>query len=226
VLAQRGRLIGTSKLFHNNSEASSETSTPTYRSDAFWFNNYRDRNLVPHHRTKGSYTPKRGQHPKASRPARKIATYPPWSIVGRYCMQAFLAKQGSRNEGRFAPTPTHGGDAVSRELIKNHRFSSSWLNLTFKRLLLKMSLRLRVRTTSSNSTSQTLSQLHQRIMRGKHHYVLQEVKSIKQGPKKTSKGRAFKGTNVENASQRQHTSCYSKAAASPRTRINVLLKPL
>jgi hypothetical protein len=59
VLAQGGRLIGTQELFRSNGEASSESSTLTCGSDAFWFNKYKDRNLVPHHQTRGSYTPKK-----------------------------------------------------------------------------------------------------------------------------------------------------------------------
>jgi hypothetical protein len=63
-------------------------------------------------------------------------------------VQAFFAKQGNISEGRFAST--HGGDAFSKELVKNHMFGSSGLNLVFEGLLLGVSLHLRVRTTSSN----------------------------------------------------------------------------
>jgi hypothetical protein len=51
---------------------------------------------------------------------------------------------------RFTPTLTHGGDAFGRELVGNHRFGSSGLNLVFEGLLLEMILRLRVKATSSN----------------------------------------------------------------------------
>jgi hypothetical protein len=72
---------------------------------------------------------------------------------------SLFAKPGSRSDGRFAPTPTHGGDAFSRELIRNHRFGSLGLNLALEGLLFGVSLHLRVKDTSSNPASQTLGQL-------------------------------------------------------------------
>jgi hypothetical protein len=48
-----------SNLFRSNSEASSKTSTLTCGSDAFLFDKYRSRNLVPYHPTRGSYAPKK-----------------------------------------------------------------------------------------------------------------------------------------------------------------------
>jgi hypothetical protein len=49
-----------------------------------------------------------------------------------------------------ASSLTHGGDAFGKELIKDRRFGSSGLNLTFEGLLLGSSLRLRAKPTSSN----------------------------------------------------------------------------
>jgi hypothetical protein len=53
-----------------------------------------------------------------------------------------FAKHGNRSEGRFTPTPTHGGDAFGRELAKDHRIDSSGLNLNIEGLLLGVSLHL------------------------------------------------------------------------------------
>jgi hypothetical protein len=63
---------------------------------------------------------------------------------------SLFAKHGSRSKGRFAPTPTHGGDVVGRELIGNRRFSSSGLNPAFEGLQMGASLHLQVKATSSN----------------------------------------------------------------------------
>jgi hypothetical protein len=48
AVTQRGHLTGTRELFRSNSEASSRTLTPTYGSDAFWLDKYKNKNLVPH----------------------------------------------------------------------------------------------------------------------------------------------------------------------------------
>jgi CYTH domain-containing protein len=63
---------------------------------------------------------------------------------------SIFAKLVSRSEGRFTSTPTHGGDALGRELTGNHMFNSSGLKLTFEGLLLGASLHLGVKATSSN----------------------------------------------------------------------------
>jgi hypothetical protein len=46
-------------------------------------------------------------------------------------------------------TQTHGGDAFSTRLAKNHRFDSSVLNLAFEGLLLEVSRRLHAKGTRS-----------------------------------------------------------------------------
>jgi hypothetical protein len=51
---------------------------------------------------------------------------------------------------REASTPTCGGDAFIMRLTKNHKFGSSELNLTFERLLLGASIRLRAKGTCSD----------------------------------------------------------------------------
>jgi hypothetical protein len=103
-----------SKLFHNNNEASSETSTLTCGSDVFWFDKYRSKNLVPYRPTRGSYTPKKGTTSWAGRPARKIARRPPLSIVQRYCVQAFLQNMAAEVKER-SPQPRLVGVMLSVE---------------------------------------------------------------------------------------------------------------
>jgi hypothetical protein len=65
--------------------------------------------------------------------------------VQQYHAQAFFAKNDSKSERSLASTPIHGGDTFGKELIGNHRFSSSRLNLASEGLLLGVSLHLRVK---------------------------------------------------------------------------------
>jgi hypothetical protein len=66
-------------------------------------------------------------------------------VVQQYHAQAFFAKNDSKSERSLASTPIHGGDTFGKKLIRNHRFSSSRLNLASEGLLLGVSLHLRVK---------------------------------------------------------------------------------
>jgi hypothetical protein len=66
--------------------------------------------------------------------------------VQHHHAQAFVAY----HDNKQSSNPTRGGDTFGIELAKNHRFSSSGLNLTFERLLLGASSHLHVKAASSD----------------------------------------------------------------------------
>jgi hypothetical protein len=63
---------------------------------------------------------------------------------------SFFANSDNKSERRSVLTPTHGGDAFNKELVRDHNFGSSGLNLAFEGLLLGASLCLQAKATLSN----------------------------------------------------------------------------
>jgi hypothetical protein len=134
---------------------------PITRSKAvFCFDKCSSKNLVPYHQPREHHTTLKGE---AFQLLQVCVQYRitawcgnnPYNgkgyyhdrLCGIFTHELFCNANESLSQ---ASTPTRGGDPFGMKLTKNHRFGSSGFNLTFERLLLGASFRLRVKGAPSN----------------------------------------------------------------------------
>jgi hypothetical protein len=132
--------------------------------DAFWFDKYRSKSLVPYHQPRERHTNLKGAafHLPQVCVQYRIAVgcgntpcaskgYCHNRLCGTIAQELFCNAKKSTSE---ASPPTYGGDAFAMKLVKNHRFGSSGLNLAFDGLLLGAAFGAARRVPSTNPSSQ------------------------------------------------------------------------
>jgi hypothetical protein len=95
------------------------------------------------------------------------------------CKTFLFTNSDNKSKRSLVSTPTHGGDALGKELTRDSRLGSSGLNLAFKGLLLGVSLHLQAMATSSNPHKLSLQVCNARAQReGGSAVVLVEVVDV------------------------------------------------